>query len=693
VSERPGEAAPVNGRPSAEDIAWVGLWPASLVLAVCLLWLAPPLSDLYPEPSHRLFPVWEAVANPEPLEATRFLFALVVPFALAGTVLLGSAASPQRRLDPAVIVLQAAAIGLIAWGAVEQDTGPYVPFPPDYFGQLLLSVPVVVLGVAIGLALVVAAMRKASFDRLRAADRASPGWRRGAFVVAIALTALWLLPAVVTDGTVAASGVLPSGHIPVQGEDYFAVVNGRTPFVDYVPQYVHLLPLVVAPVLAAFDMSLTSFSLLMVGLSLAAMLALYGVFLQVTGRPVAALALYVPVLAISLIPWAQEGVQREFNASYYAFFPGRYLGPFLVAWLCAVVVRGRRVPAWLPFLIAGLAALNNAEFGVPSVLALTAALALGSDREQPFAARARNLLLPAAAGLCAATALVIVVVLVRAGELPDFGSLAHYSDIFARQGFGLVPMPTLGLHVAVYFTYVAAILATVVRYVRQSENPTLTAMLAFAGVFGLLTGSYFAGRSLPWQLMLMFPIWGLALALLTWTTLLHLRSTARKRGIEARYFLPAAATLIGFGVMVAAIIAFPLPWKQVERLSDSGPAVNDAPGEQRFVEDRTTSGEPVVILGTPTDHRLAERAGVANLSPWNGIRSVYSERDVDRAVEALERAGGSKVFLGRTGESSVPSGAGAIGRTLAAHGFEHVAENPAGLLVLWRPRGEDERGS
>jgi hypothetical protein len=314
------------------------------------------------------------------------------------------------------------------------------------------------------------------------------------------------------------------------------------------------------------------------------------------------------------------------------------------------------------------------------VVALIVALMLGSDRAEPPARRFRALLIQAAIGLVGAAALVVAVVLARAGELPDLGSLTHYSEIFGRQGFGLSPMPTLGLHIGIYLTYVGAILAAAVRYVQRREDSTLTAMLAYAGVFGLLTGSYFAGRSLPWQLMLLFPVWGLALALLAWLTYRHLGSTPVERGVMSRSLLPSLAAITGFGIMVAAITTFPLPWEQVQRLSQTGPAVNDVPAEQRFVEDRTTPGEPVVILGTPTDHRVAERGGVSNVSPWNSIISLYSERDVLRALDALERERGSKVFLVHSDDSFVAS----VEQVLAARGFERVAENPRGEMRLWR---------
>jgi hypothetical protein len=679
---RPALARKTRVRPSAEDIAWLGLLPATAALVVCLLWLAPPLSELYPGPTYPLFPEIQQVASPEPLEATRFLFALVIPIVLACAVLLGSAAPPSRRFFPAVIALQVAGVGLIAWGVIEQDRGPLLLLPPGYFEPMLLSVPVLVLGLVIGAGLSLVALGKVrALERIRLPAGTSATWRWTISVVALLATAVWLLPAVVTDGTVAFAGEIPSSHIPVQAGDYFAVINGRTPFVDYVPQYVHLLPLALEPLLAASGSSLTSFSIVMVGLSVAALLALFGVFLQVTDRPLAALALYLPVLAISLFPWAEDGAQYEFNGSYYAFFPGRYLGPFAVAWLCALVVRRRRLPVWVLLFVAGLAMLNNAEFGIPCLLGATVALALGSPRTESLTTAIRRLVVQAAIGIAGAAVLVSVVVLAREGELPDLGSLTHYSDIFARQGFGLVPMPALGLHIAVYLTYVAAVLVAAVRFTRRAENATLTAMLAYAGVFGLLTGTYFAGRSLPWQLMLLFPVWGLALALLAWAAFLHLRSMRAEPDTVS--FLPSVAALTGFGVMVAAVITFPLPWEQVDRLSRTGPAVNDEPAEQRFVESRTAPGESVLIFGTRSDHRVAERAGVSNVSPWNSVLSLYSERDALRALDALEESRGSKVFLIGADDAIVGSDPGAIARVLTAHGFERVTKNPDGRLILW----------
>ena len=183
---------------------------------------------------------------------------------------------------------------------------------------------------------------------------------------------IFVLPAVVTDATVGQAGQLAAGHIPVQAEDYFSVVNGRTPLVDYIAQYANLLPLVLEPVLATFDSSITAVSIAMCTLSAIALLAVFGVFRQVTRGPWTALALYLPFLALALFPWNDSGPFRNFDANYYGILPGRLFGPFLLAWLFAVSTR-RRIPIWALFGFAGLVLINNSEFGTPALLSLIVA--------------------------------------------------------------------------------------------------------------------------------------------------------------------------------------------------------------------------------------------------------------------------------------------------------------------------------
>ncbi len=683
-------AGPQRRRPaSAEDLAWLGPIVGAVALAALFAWLTPALAKLYPAPNRDVFAQWQVLIQPEPLEEVRAMLTLAAPFALAVAVLaFGSRRAPRRSLDPLVVAAQLVAIVLLVSAVVEQPRRSGF-LPLDYFDPLLLSVPNLVAGVCIGIVLTAGALRwSGRFPRPIRWIREGLDGREGvALAIAALVTVLWLLPAVVTDATVGQSGVLAADHIPVQAEDYFSVVNGRTPLVDYIAQYANLLPLALAPLLAAFESSITSLSITMCALSAIGLLAIFGVFREVTRGPWAALALYVPFVALSLFPWDDHGPYRNFDGNYYGVLPGRFLGPFLLAWLCALSTR-RRIPIWALFGFAGLVVLNNAEFGVGALLALIVALGASWERSLPLRRRLRALAVEGAAGLLGALAIASAIILLRTGQLPDPTLLTYFNRLFLRDSFGLVPMPTLGLHWALYATYTAALLIAAVRYVRVDSDRTLTAMLAFSGAFGLATGMYFVGRSSQFQLMLLFPAWGLSLALIAWTAIGALRSAVPHRDRLRRLLLPAAAALIGFGVMISAVDRFPPPWRQLDRLSDGGRAADDLLGAQRYVESNTHPGEHVLILGTPLDHRVAERAGVVNVSPINGITALVSTAEADRALDQLADEGGHQVFesVSKPPQSTegllfaIPE----FAAILRERGYSLVGWDPRSRLRLWR---------
>ena len=72
-------------------------------------------------------------------------------------------------------------------------------------------------------------------------------------------------------------------------------------------------------------------------------------------------------------------------------------------------------------------------------------------------ARAWRLAREAAAGLLGALALVALLTLVRAGSLPHLGLLLEFSRLYGVDGWAMLPMPTLGLHLVVYVTFAAAL--------------------------------------------------------------------------------------------------------------------------------------------------------------------------------------------------------------------------------------------
>ena len=87
---------------------------------------------------------------------------------------------------------------------------------------------------------------RAWVDRLW--ERIRPWWWL-ALALAIAVTADLAAPRGQHRHTAPRQAPLASGHFPIQGDDYFSAVNGRTPLVNYISQYANLLPLALEPVL------------------------------------------------------------------------------------------------------------------------------------------------------------------------------------------------------------------------------------------------------------------------------------------------------------------------------------------------------------------------------------------------------------------------------------------------------------
>jgi hypothetical protein len=683
-----GSAATPSLRISAGELAWVAAVVTALLLAAAFAWLAPALAKLYPAPSHAVFSAWAPKVKPEPIEDVRGMLALAAPFLAAGAVLLLGARRPARRsFDLPIIGAQIVGVGLLVWAILRQ---PHVIplLPADYLDPLLLSVPNLVAGVCIGVVLTgVTVWWSGRPPRALEWLAGLAGRRWVAPATAVVATAVFLLPAVITDATVGQGGVLTPSGVALHAEGYMAVIDGRTPLVNYIGEYANLLPLAIAPLLSALGSSITAFTILMCTLSGIALLAIYSVFVSVTRRPWAALALYVPFLALSLFPWHDTGPFREFAGNYYAILPDRLFGPFVLALLCALSIRGRRIPAWSLFLVAGLSVINNSEFGVGALIATVLALVLGSERSVPLSRRLVDLGRGAAVGLSAAVAIVCAVTLVRTGSLPNPSLLSYYGRLVLRESFGLIPMPSLGLHWAVYATYAGALLMAAVRYARDDADRTLTGLLAFSGAFGLATGMYFVGRSIEFQLMILFPIWALSLALVAWAAAGALRSARADRRRLSVLLLPAAVALIGFGVMVSAIDRVSPPWRQVDRLVDGGRAIDDTPNAQRFIESRTGPGDHVLVIGTPLDHRLADRAGVRNVSPFNGFIALVSPAEADRSLNQLEDEGGNEVFEAVTAPSAINpywSKLTGFATILRQRGYRLVERDPSSGLRFWR---------
>ncbi|HEX5145490.1 MAG TPA: hypothetical protein VFV85_00600 [Conexibacter sp.] len=666
----------------ARIAAWLLAVPVAAVGAALVWLLGPPLGRAM-TPAHAPYAYWahlDFVLHPEPTEQARYLLSLLVPLLLAGAVAAVVRRGPRvpaRAVALGVPLAQALLVVAVAASLVAQyrisygvlyTEQPGVSFSRHYFTPATLLV-------AGAFAAAVALLLRSERACARLAALAAESRRRRVLATALAalFTVVWLLHAVNSDRSIADAIEAVRDHVEYQMNETWAVLDGRTPLVNFSSQYGSLWPFAIALSLAVFGKTLLAFTITSTAITAVALLAVFGALRRAARSSLAALALYAPFVATSFFMIAGTATNRYTFGAYFGVFPLRYAGPYLLAWLLARRLDGA-ARAWPLFAAAGLVVLNNAEFGVPALAATAAALVWTAPDPRPRALL--RLAAQALAGLALAYALVALLTLVRAGEVPQLGRLVEFARIFAVGGFGLLPIPgALGLHTAIYLTYVAAIVCATVRALEGAPNRTLTGLLAWAGIFGLGAASYYVGRSHPDSLISTFSAWSLAVALLALDAARRVAASPSRRA--------GAAPLLAFaalGVCVCSLAQTPTPWGQLRRIaSDAPPSVAISPTP--YVPDpRTRSffatlaygprdfyyagrGAPVAIMITG-GHRIADAFGVSNVSPYSGLTSTVTKQQLQQVVDALRAAGGNTLIMPQTANEDY--------ELLARQGFEYV---------------------
>jgi hypothetical protein len=668
-AERPRALTPA-------ETAWLLLPAAALVALGLMLVAAHPLAEaLF---SRTRFTFWPSVmgnVHRKPAQLARF--AILAGSAVAFAVAVPIAARRPLRTTPrtarvAVGAVQVAVVVALALFWAEQWHMPWAKLLHDRTQHVYFTPATIVVAglLAAAGALALARPRLPAALARVAADRA---WRRPLAVGAVGLTALWLLPAIYTERSILQAPFPVFFHLSITFDEAMGVLDGRSPFVSLTPTYGWLVPYLIAPPLAALGASLTAFMALMGTLNAVALLAIYGVLRRLARSPLAAFALYLPFLATSLFRVQGTAVAPYDFGVYFAMFPSRYLGPFLLAWLTTRHLDGdrpRRQAAL--FAAAGLVVLNNADFGVPALLATVVALLCA----QPSSGRAiLSLCRSAVAGLAIALGLVSLLTLLRAGSLPHLGMVLRFAGL-AVAGWSDIPTPTLGFHLVVLATFVAALATATARAASRHPDTMLTGMLAWTGLFGLGSGTYFAYRSHPDVLIAHFSTWALALALLV---------IALARAVLAReprrVSPPELAVLVGLGLTICSIAQLPLPWQQIERIessSSSAPFVMAAARD--FVAAQTRRGERVVIL-TPLGHRVAYEAGVTNVLAYPGPVQMPTVQQLGEAIRGMRAEGATKLF---SDEELAREWASALARA----GLVRLRWDPGSRYTEWIDRSQ-----
>ncbi len=622
------------------EVAWITLVPCAALLLAAIVVLGPPLGHAITRTgSEGLWPPHTVVTEgrPEPVEHGRYALAMLGPLLLVGVVLASARRAPRLRpgLTRALVGLgQAATVAFVFVAVLGQRNRILPPTPrqwPIFSVGTLATAGILALVAA---AIVLVARRPVVGERLAWLVRDTRGRRIACLLVAAGFVVAWELLAISTDRSVGDTGLMNWTL-----DDPFAILNGRTPLVDYESVYAQLSPYLAAGAMALFGTTTLVYTIALTSLSGLALLAIYAVFRRVTVSPLLALVLFLPFLATGFLEVVlEDGKAHLSNVEVLAMWPMRYGGAYLMAWLTARHLDGagpRR--AWALLGVAGVVALDNLEFGIAALAATLVALVCAGPG--PSRRSLVRLAVAAASGLLAAAALVSLFTLVRSGSLPDPALLVEYPRIFSQLGLFSVPMPPVGFQLVLYATYIAAIVVAVVRRVRGADHLLLTGMLAWSGTFGLISGGYYLGRSDILKLVSLFSAWSFALMLLVVVVVRAL--AARERRLPT---LAELAVLFGFGLALCSLREVPSPWGQLDRLTATYAPAKDQAAVTRFVALRTRPGERVAIL-MALGHRTAYELGLDNVSPYVFFEAIVTRRQFQRVIDAARREHVHKLFF------------------------------------------------
>jgi hypothetical protein len=668
------------------EAAWLVALPCAALVTLLVVALGPALGELLLAPRQMEFwPEYMPLVAPEPTEQARYLLSLTAPPLLAAATIW--LVRRRIRLAPELIgaLVRGVQLGgmalLVACVAVQRTYRFGAPYADDEgtFDTIYFTLRTLVVAAVLALGALAVMRRAALRERAQRWLAESPTARVACSVAAVLATAVWMLHAVNTESSFEAVQSTVAYHVRFTLDETYAVLAGNGPLVDFAAQYGSLLPYAFADAMRLLGSSAGVLSLLMCALTALALLAIFDLLRRVARTTPLALVLYLPFLATSLFMMRGPLENRYSLGTLLGAFPLRYAGPLLLVWLLARNLDGARPQrVWPLFLAAGLVVLNNADFGIPALGATIAALLWSGTTVTRT--RLRQLLLDAAIGSAAALAIVSLVTLAHTGSLPHLELLLRYARLFASAGFGMMPMrPLVGIALAIYLTYVAAIGLATARALQRHPDRLLTGLLAWSGVFGLGAGAYYMGRSHPEVLTNMFPAWGLSVLLLTTAVVRdHLAAAPQQRRIGA----PLVACLFAVGVMACSLGQTPTPWSQIERLRVDAPRAFAPSFGERYVAQHTRRHEPVAILIT-MGHKIAYDLDLHDTAIYTGSPSIATEEQLAETVDALREAGGRKLFF------AAPETVEAIPSWLQSHGFEQLApESPEGASA-WIDRTRD----
>ena len=627
---------------------------------------------------------------PEPAEFVGYVLAVLVPAAFVSVTALllrrqGALAADRSSAAPWTLLAflsQGAFAVVAAYGIL------YEHFHGAYYPSLRFPVVLIAAAAAAGYGLWTVGLPAHWKSDLTAAGRVLGQRAWLWWGLATSWSVLWVLPNVFTEADRSAWLTQTAYHIPFTMGEFAAVLNGRTPMVDFYSQYQNVLPLLLSPLLRWTGLSLFSFTLTMALLSVTGLLLLFSVLTRVVRSSWLALVLFLPMVAFSFEPVETNVGGYVHNMfTYYAMGPLRFLGVFVLARLSLwYLERPSYSRLAQSAAIAGIVALNNLDFGLPALAAVLSCVVLFAPRFGRSTPAVRICMAVLTFLLTAGMAVVVyfVAVRLRAGAWPMVANLVLYQKTFAASGFAMVEAPQAGFYQTIFLILLLPVLVALFEvfsgsFLESGRRARIEyGTLIYAGIAGLGVFTYYAGRSDPGALPVAFCPAAYALVLLVYRFGAGVIPSRLSGGSTAPglRIIPGVVVLTLFSLTFPGVFNAPHPGAQLARLRRGlaklpDPHQNAVEVIRRYVPP----GKQTVIIA-PDAHWLAMKAGVINRYPFSHSGSLLIRDQLGPVMNAIAALPNKKVVFGEVQPE--------LAQRLMAKGFTNIEPNAA--LSVWGQR-------
>tara|TARA_B110001454_G_scaffold219057_1_gene249638 strand:- start:81087 stop:83141 length:2055 start_codon:yes stop_codon:yes gene_type:complete len=461
----------------------------------------------------------------------------------------------------------------------------------------------------------------------------------------------WLSTCIFTKDNLGGANFTVASHIHHYTSEILAVMSGKTPMVDYFPQYQSLLSYFLLPYFKFFGFSILSFTSVMAGMSLASLFSVFYVLKVLTNGWWRALILFLPFVAISFYSTFENTPPQPLHAfNYFAMWPLRYFLPCLIFSMLVFCLRSNfRFRFLLLFFLGGIATINNIDHGLPALIGglvafLMVILVQMKNRDLAF-----NLVLQFVVGLVLSFGAIALFNFIRAGSPGDLFNLS-FQRIFAVYGFFMLPAPYFGVHWLPYLTFMASLLSGVyLAFTQPNADPTTQlkiALLSYLGIFGPGAMMYYVGRSHPLVLISIFPIWALTVMVLGW---IYFEYFTKLKTIKNVYLsiVPMAILLFFYFLFFTQILKMPSLISELKRYQehDRKNAVIESVEEIKAIIQPKIAKKENVLLLFPYGDLVAQELGVRNVSPYSLVYSIFLKTQILQMMEAAKKYDVAKIAL------------------------------------------------